>query len=78
MNTRKILEEKAWQYTVFETGTTIRLSVPIPQPAPGFDVFYTLNAAEKEHYLEAGIQALEDRIADMKVHYTTYEMVSWR
>jgi len=43
--------------------------VPIPKPAPGFDVIYILNEYEKD--LEIGIKALEKRIEDMNVNFMT-------
>lgn len=78
MNTRKLLEEKEWQYSVFEVGNTIKLSIPIAKPNPGFDILYTLSESEKESYLTIGIKALENRIEDMKVNFSNYEMNSWR
>lgn len=78
MNEKKVPEQKEWEYSIFEEGRQITLSVPIPSPAPGFDVVYTLNESEKEHYEHTGIKALEDRIEDMKVNFYNYEMNSWR
>lgn len=52
--------------------------MPIPKPAPGFDVIYILNEYEKEKYLEIGIKALEERIEDMNVNFYDYQMNSWR
>lgn len=78
MNTRKLLEEKEWQYSVFEVGNTIKLSISIAKPNPGFDILYTLSESEKESYLMIGIKALENRIEDMKVNFSNYEMNSWR
>ncbi|WP_276732697.1 hypothetical protein [Chryseobacterium carnipullorum] len=43
MNEKKVSEQKEWEYSIFEEGRKITLSVPIPSPAPGFDVVYTLN-----------------------------------
>lgn len=78
MNKRKLLEEKEWEYYVFEENDTIQLSVPIPTPTPGFDIIYTLNDSEREKYLHTGIKALEERIQDMKVNFSDYTMNSWR
>lgn len=78
MNKRKLLEEKEWEYYVFEENDTIQLSVPIPTPTPGFDIIYTLNDSEREKYLLTGIKALEERIQDMKVNFSDYTMNSWR
>ncbi|KPE52817.1 hypothetical protein [Chryseobacterium indologenes] len=78
MNKRKLLEEKEWEYYVFEENDTIQLSVPIPAPTPGFDIIYTLNDSEREKYLRTGIKALEERIQDMKVNFSNYTMNSWR
>ncbi len=78
MNKRKLLEEKEWEYYVFEENDTIQLSVPIPTPTPGFDIIYTLNDSEREKYLLIGIKALEERIQDMKVNFSDYTMNSWR
>lgn len=38
---KKLLEEKDWHYYVYEENNSITLSVPIPKPAPGFDVIYS-------------------------------------
>ncbi|PIF46495.1 hypothetical protein CLU96_3533 [Chryseobacterium sp. 52] len=78
MNEKKLLEKKEWEYYIFEEDHHITLSVPILSPAPGFDVVYTLNESEKEKYEHTGIKALEDRIEDMKVNFSNYEMNSWR
>lgn len=78
MHQRKLIEQKEWAYYIYEKDITIELMVPIPTPAPGFDIVYTLSASEKEAYLKTGIQALESRIEDMNINYTTYEMHSWR
>lgn len=78
MSKRKLLEEKEWEYYVFEENDTIQLSVPIPNPSPGFDIIYTLNKSEREKYLHTGIKALEERIQDMKVNFSDYTMNSWR
>lgn len=75
---KKLLEKKDWNYYVYEEGGNIQLSVPIPKPTPGFDILYTLNESEKEKYLQIGVKALEDRIEDMNVNFTKYEMNSWR
>ncbi|MCS4301039.1 hypothetical protein DRF65_10425 [Chryseobacterium pennae] len=78
MNKRKLLEKKEWEYYVFEENNTIELSVPIPNPIPGFDITYTLSEPEREKYLHTGIKALEERIQDMKVNFSNYKMNSWR
>ncbi|MEJ5102688.1 hypothetical protein [Chryseobacterium sp. MYb328] len=78
MNKRKLLEKKEWEYYVFEENNTIELSVPIPNPIPGFDITHTLNEPEREKYLHTGIKALEERIQDMKVNFSNYKMNSWR
>lgn len=78
MNKKKLLEKKDWKYYVFEEDGNIELSVPIPNPSPGFDIIYILNDSEKEMYLHTGIQALEDRIEDMKINFSNYKMNSWR
>lgn len=78
MNKKKLLEKKDWKYYVFEEDGNIELSVPIPNPSPGFDIIYILNESEKEMYLHTGIQALEDRIEDMKINFSNYKMNSWR
>ena len=78
MNEKKLLEQKEWQYYIYEEDSRIVLSVPIAKPAPGFDIVYTLNESEKEKYRHIGIKALEDRIEDMKVNFSNYEMNSWR
>lgn len=78
MNEKKLLEKKDWNYYVYEEGSHIQLSVPIPKPAPGFDVLYTLSKSEKEKYLNKGIRTLDDRIEDMNINFTNYEMNSWR
>lgn len=78
MNTKKLLEKKEWEYSIFEEHNTITLSVPIAHPIPGFDVNYTLSKSEKEKYLRTGIKSLEKRIEDMKINFSDYEMNSWR
>ncbi|WP_234109219.1 MULTISPECIES: hypothetical protein [Chryseobacterium] len=78
MNAKKLVEKKDWNYYVYQDGNIILLSVPIPKPAPGFDVLYTLTEAEKENYLRIGIEALENRIEDMKINFSNYKMNSWR
>ncbi|WP_027374167.1 MULTISPECIES: hypothetical protein [Chryseobacterium] len=78
MNKKKLLEKKDWKYYVFEEDGNIALSVPISNPSPGFDIIYILNESEKEMYLHTGIQALEDRIEDMKINFSNYKMNSWR
>lgn len=78
MNARKLIEKKDWNYYVYEDSNTILLSVPIPKPSPGFDIFYTLNESEKENYLNIGIKSLENRIEDMKINFSNYEINSWR
>lgn len=75
---KKLIEKKDWNYYVYEDGQTILLTVPIPTPAPGFDVLYSLSETEKETYLRNGIQTLESRIGDMNVNYANYEMIAWR
>lgn len=78
MNKKKLLEQKEWQYYIYEEDGHITVSVPIARPTPGFDIMYILNESEKEEYLHTGIKALEDRIEDMKVNFSNYEMNSWR
>lgn len=78
MNKKKLLEKKEWEYYVFEEDSNIELSVPIPNPSPGFDIIYILDESEKEMYLHTGIKALEDRIEDMKNNFSNYKMNSWR
>jgi len=75
---RNELEKKDWHYYIFEENNSITLSVPIPKPAPGFDVIHILNEFEKERYLQIGIKALEERINDMNMNYYNYQMNSWR
>ncbi|KFF10361.1 hypothetical protein N6B72_17540 [Chryseobacterium soli] len=78
MNEKKLLEKKEWEYYIFEEDRHIIVSVPISRPAPGFDVIYILNESEKEKYGHTGIKALKDRIEDMNVNFSNYEMNSWR
>lgn len=78
MNGKKLLEQKEWQYYIYEEDSRMIVSVPIASPAPGFDILYTLNESEKEKYRQTGIKALEDRIEDMKVNFSNYEMNSRR
>ncbi|MFC3157988.1 hypothetical protein SAMN05443633_104329 [Chryseobacterium arachidis] len=78
MSEKKLLEKKDWAYYVYEGNNMIELSVPIPKPNPGFDVIYILSESEKEKYLKEGIKTLEDRIEDMKINFSNYEMISWR
>lgn len=78
MNGKKLLEKKEWEYYIYEENINIIVSVPIGKPAPGFDIIYTLNESEKEAYLHIGSKALEERIEDMKMNFSNYEMNSWR
>lgn len=78
MAVRKLLEATEWQYYVYENDDTIELSVPIPKPAPGFDITHTLSQNKKEEYSRIGIAALKGRIEDMKVNFYNYQMNSWR
>lgn len=78
MNKKNLLEKKDWEYYIFEEDNNIELSVPVPNPSPGFDIIYVLNESEKEMYLHTGIRALEDRIEDMKINFSNYKMNSWR
>jgi hypothetical protein len=75
---KKLLEQKEWEYYVYEENDTIELSIPIPKPAHGFDIIYILNDSEKKEYLNTGIKALEDRMEDMKINFSNYKMNSWR
>ena len=75
---KKLLEKKDWNYYVYAVADTIELSIPIPQPTPGFDILYILSEAEKEAYLNSGIQSLEERMEDMKTNFSNYKMNSWR
>lgn len=78
MNKRKLLEQKDWNYYLYEENSILELSVPISSPTPGFDIIHILNEVEKEKYLQIGIKALEDRIQDMKTNFSDYKMNSWR
>lgn len=78
MSKRKLLEQKDWNYYLYEENNILELSVPISSPSPGFDIIHTLNESEKEKYLQIGIKALEDRIQDMKTNFSDYKMNSWR
>lgn len=78
MMNKKLLEKKDWHFEIYQQNNNIILSVPIPKPAPGFDVIHTLSDYEKEKYLQIGIKALEERIQDMNVNYYDYQMNSWR
>ncbi len=78
MKKKKLLEKKDWHYYVYEVEDIIGLSIPIPNPTPGFDIIYTLSEAEKEKYLSEGIKALDERIEDMKTNFSNYKMSSWR
>jgi len=78
MNIKKLLEKKDWHFEIYQENNNITLSVPIPKPAPGFDVIHTLSDYEKEKYLQIGIKALEERIQDMNDNFYNYQMNSWR
>lgn len=78
MTQRKLIAQKEWTYYVYEKDNMIELAVPIPAPAPGFDIVYTLSESEKEAYLKTGIQTLQSRIEDMNSNYTAYAMHAWR
>ena len=56
----------------------IELSIPIPLPAPGFDVVYILNLKEKNLYLEKGSYTLKNRIKDIQTNPYNYKMNSWK
>lgn len=78
MAKRTLLEKKEWEYYIYEIEDAIELSVPISNPAPGFDIIYVLNDFEKNEYLSKGVKALKDRINDMETNFSNYKMVSWR
>lgn len=78
MTKRTLLEKKEWEYYIYKTKTTIELSVPISNPAPGFDIIYVLSDFEKNEYLSKGVKALKDRLNDMETNFLNYKMISWR
>ncbi|MEW5675967.1 hypothetical protein ABGT15_06600 [Flavobacterium enshiense] len=78
MTKRTLLEKKEWEYYIYEAEATIELSVPISNPAPGFDIIYVLNDFEKNEYLSKGVKALKDRLNDMETNFLNYKMISWR
>jgi hypothetical protein len=75
---KKLIEKKDWEYYIYQDNNSIELSVPIPNPNPGFDIIHILNESEKEMYLQNGIKALEGRIKNMKTNFSNYKMNSWR
>jgi len=76
---KELLEKKEWEYYIHKIdNNNIELSIPIPNPPPGFDVIHTLNLEEKNLYLEKGINLLENRIKDMQTNPSNYKMNSWR
>ncbi len=75
---KKLIEKKEWQYYLYEDENVYELKVPLPKPAPGFDVLYLLSNEEKEAYLTNGIQSLIERIKDMKENHSNYKLQSWR
>lgn len=66
MNNKKLLEKKDWEYYIFKQNDILELLVTVEKPNPGLDIIYQLDELEKENYLKIGIQALADRIKDMK------------
>ncbi|WP_294282784.1 hypothetical protein [uncultured Chryseobacterium sp.] len=78
MNNKKLLEKKDWEYYIFQQNDILELLVTVEKPNPGLDIIHQLNTSEKENYLKMGIQALEDRIKDMKENFSWYKVNSWR
>ena len=74
---KEILEQKPWVYTLFKNrNNNYQLSIPVPSPAPGFDVTYELTEIEKLNTI--GIESLKDRIKDMIQNPKEYKMNPWR
>lgn len=77
--TEKILvEKKDWQYYLYRSGENYQLLVPVPEPAPGFDVFHDLTEYERSSFLKSGISSLQERIVDMNKNISNYKLNSWR
>lgn len=78
MNNKKLLEKKDWEYYIFKQNDILELLVTVEKPNPGLDIIYQLDELEKENYLNVGIQALADRIKDMKENFNRYKVNAWR
>lgn len=78
MNNKKLLEKKDWEYYIFKQNDILKLLVTVEKPNPGLDIIYQLDELEKENYLKIGIQALADRIKDMKENFNRYKVNAWR
>lgn len=78
MINRKLIQKKDWNYYIYEVECDYELLVPIPNPAPGFDVKYILSQEEKNNFIASGVVALEDRINDMRKNYVDYTLAPWR
>ncbi|WP_294223249.1 hypothetical protein [Chryseobacterium sp. sg2396] len=78
MNNKKLLEKKDWEYYIFKQNDILELLVTVEKPNPGLDIIYQLDELEKENYLKIGIQALADRIKDMKENFNRYKVNAWR
>ena len=77
MRESKLILKKEWVYYVYQLGDDYELSVPVPDPAPGFDVVHLLNEAEKRSFLANGISALQSRMDDMNANKDKYECTPW-
>lgn len=78
MINKQLIKKQDWDYYLYKIGCNYELLVPIPNPAPGFDVKHILNTEEKENFINLGIEVLEDRIKDMKENCFSYVMIPWR
>ena len=76
---RSTIEYKSYDYSVakYPDGVfelvTLRHDVGI-----GIDILHKLNKTETSDYLNKGINALKERIEDMKKNYNNYKITSWR
>ncbi len=75
---KKLLEKKDMDYYIFQQNDILELLVTIEKPNPRLDIIHQLDSSEKENYLKLGVQALEDRIKDMKENFNRYKVNAWR
>lgn len=75
---RKLIEKKDWEYALYQKGEQYELTMVTSSPPPGFDVFHVLEEKEVAAYESLGMEALQERIADMKENYIQYRHQSLR
>lgn len=76
---KKLVDDRGFRYKLYQhEDGQFELCIPIPKPAPGYDVLHFPDEAEMQEYETHGPDAFDKRIADMKVNYRNYKMNSWR